>query len=168
MSGHDRYSCGCKVYIRQCNEDKERKSRSEGETKMLCRRSHDSMDRADLRIAGRSSRALSHSDVLRLASACAPSFAGCLGSNCSFLSLRGTTTNTDTRSARKALGQQAPCPYIHRFLRTYPRRFLFPTSVSSLSPARADRQPPLLPSFASEPQVNRPIRLFSEVAWFRD
>lgn len=47
--------------------------------------SHDA-DRADLRIAGRSSRALSHSDVLRLASACAPSFAGWLGLKVLFFS----------------------------------------------------------------------------------
>lgn len=125
-------------------------------------RSHD-LDRADLIIASRSSRALSHSDVLRLSSACAPSFAGCLGLKLLFFSGASwhNIKQTQTLCTQGTWNTSSLSLYrTYRYLLTYPRRFLFPTSVSSLTPARADRQPPLLPSSASELPVNRPIRLF--------
>ena len=122
-------------------------------------RSHDA-DRADLRIAGRSSRVLSHSDVLRLASACAPSFAGCLGLKLLFFSGASwhNITLRQTLSARKALRIQAPCPYTYRYLLTYPRRFLFPTSVSTLKPQPSEsRSTTTPPSFLASESIVRSV-----------
>lgn len=123
-------------------------------------RSHDA-DRADLRIAGRSSRVLSHSDVLRLASACAPSFAGCLGLKLLFFSGASwhNITLRQTLSARKAL-QNTSSLSLHLPIPTY---ISPPVPVSNLrlnSQASAQREPiDNHPSFLPRQRVNRPIRL---------
>lgn len=127
--------------------------------------SHDA-DRADLIIASRSSRVLSHSDVLRLASACAPSFAGCLGlkllffSGASWHNIKQTHTlctqgtwNTSSLSLHLQIPTYAspPVPVSNLRLKPHP------------SESRSTTTPP---SFVASESIVRSV-FSSALVWFR-